>query len=115
MAWTLERVCAQYRARRNRLQPGHGSPFCILALDQCCCSGFLGEAYQAAVRNATEIETVLADLGRQPGGGLIVMPDASNAVHRQLMALAAQHRVPAIFYRRYFATGGGLMGPVRRG
>ena len=38
------------------------------------------------------------------------MPDASNAVHRRLiLALAAQHRVPAIFYRRYFATGGGLM------
>ena len=65
---------------------------------------------EAAVRNATEIETVIADLGGQPGGGLIVMPDASNAVHRQLiLALAAQHRVPAIFYRRYFATSGGLM------
>ena len=65
---------------------------------------------EAAVRNVTEIETVIADLGGQPGGGLIVMPDSSNAVHRQLiLALAAQHRVPAIFYRRYFATGGGLM------
>jgi putative ABC transport system substrate-binding protein len=64
----------------------------------------------AGVRNAAEIETVIADLGGQPGGGLIVMPDASNVVHRGLIfALAARHRVPAIFYRRYFAASGGLL------
>ena len=71
---------------------------------------FSVKVIEAAVRNATEIEAVIADLGSQPGGGLLVMPDASNVVHRQLIfSLAAQHRVPAIFYRRYFATGGGLM------
>jgi putative ABC transport system substrate-binding protein len=64
----------------------------------------------AAVRNAAEIESVIADLGREPGGGLIVMPDVSNVVHRGLIfSRAAQHRVPAIFYRRYFAANGGLM------
>ena len=64
----------------------------------------------AAVRSAAEIESVIADLGREPGGGLIAMPDISNVFHRGLIsARAAHHRVPAIFYRRFFATTGGLM------
>jgi len=62
------------------------------------------------VRSAAEIEPALEALGREPGGGLIVMPDNFTSVHRGLIvAQAAKHRVPAMYPFRQFATEGGLM------
>jgi ABC-type uncharacterized transport system substrate-binding protein len=62
------------------------------------------------VRNPAEIESALASLGREPGGGVVVMPDNFTSVHRGLIvALAARYRVPAIYPFRYFATDRGLM------
>jgi putative ABC transport system substrate-binding protein len=64
----------------------------------------------APVRDPAQIESVLAGLGRERGGGLVVMPDNFTSIHRRLIAeLAARHRVPAIYPFRYFATAGGLM------
>jgi putative ABC transport system substrate-binding protein len=49
-------------------------------------------------------------LAREPGGGLIVMPDTFNMVHRQTtIELAARHRLPAIYYFPFFAREGGLI------
>ena len=46
----------------------------------------------------------------QSATGLFVLPDSSNIVHRNLIiALAAQYRLPAIYYFRYFAKAGGLI------
>jgi putative ABC transport system substrate-binding protein len=66
------------------------------------------EVSAAAVRDTGEIEAVISKLGREPGGGLVVPPDAFTIVHRALiLALASQHRVPAIYaYRSYIAEGG---------
>jgi putative ABC transport system substrate-binding protein len=62
------------------------------------------------VRDDAEIANAIAAFGRNPGGALIVMPDNFTSVHRaQIIASAAQHRVPAIYPFRYFTTGGGLM------
>src|SRR5262249_21915351 len=45
------------------------------------------------VHNASEIESVITALAREPGVGLIVMPDSSNIVHRErIIALAEQRR-----------------------
>src|SRR5262249_29727808 len=45
-----------------------------------------------------------------PNGGLIVTTSALSFLHRDLIiALAARHKLPAIYYRRYFATVGGLI------
>jgi putative ABC transport system substrate-binding protein len=64
----------------------------------------------AGARNATEIEAALAVVSREAESGLIVMPDLFTTNHRELIVrLAAQHRLPAIYPFRYFATGGGLM------
>src|SRR5262245_7675271 len=52
----------------------------------------------APVRDTTEVEEAFAKLGREPGGGLIVPPDAFTIVHRQLfIRLAQQYRVPAVY------------------
>jgi putative tryptophan/tyrosine transport system substrate-binding protein len=49
-------------------------------------------------------------LAREANGGLIVLSDLGMTNHRDaLIALAAHHRVPAVYPFRYFATSGGLM------
>ena len=57
-----------------------------------------------------DIETAVAQFAREPGGGLIVMPTGINNSHRdRIFALAARHRLPAVYPFRLYATGGGLM------
>jgi putative ABC transport system substrate-binding protein len=62
------------------------------------------------VHSAAEIEQALAGLGREPGGGLIVMPDNFAAVNRGLIiAEAAKQQVPAIYSVPQYANDGGLI------
>ena len=57
-----------------------------------------------------DIEQAVAQIGREPGGGLIVPPDTFTLVHRGLIIrTAAQHRVPAIFSYRQFVREGALI------
>ena len=62
------------------------------------------------VHNASEIESVITALAREPGVGLIVMPDSFNIVHRErIIALAAQNKLPAISSYQFMVAEGGLM------
>jgi putative ABC transport system substrate-binding protein len=65
----------------------------------------------APVHAKDEIEGVIAALARDPGGGLVVMPDVFNVTNRDLViALAARYGVPAIYFTPgYFAQSGGLI------
>jgi ABC-type uncharacterized transport system substrate-binding protein len=68
------------------------------------------EVTAAPVRDIAEAEEAIATLGREPGGGLIVPPDAFTIVHDQLLVrLAQQHRVPAIYSYRISVAQGGLI------
>ena len=61
-------------------------------------------------RDAGEIERAITTFARTANGGLIVTPNASASVHRDLIvALAARHRLPAVYPFRYHADGGGLV------
>jgi putative ABC transport system substrate-binding protein len=62
------------------------------------------------VRDATEMERALAAFAGSPNGGLILTGSAWAIIHRDLIiALAARHRLPAVYYERYFITAGGLI------
>jgi putative ABC transport system substrate-binding protein len=64
----------------------------------------------AAVRDPIDVDRVFDTLTREPNGGLMVLPDVSMINYREaIVALAARHRVPAIYPFRFFATSGGLM------
>jgi putative ABC transport system substrate-binding protein len=78
---------------------------------QAAASSFAIQASAAPVHASDEIEGVIAAQARNPGGSLIVMPDAFNVVNRELIiALAARHGVPAIYFNTtYFAKSGGLI------
>jgi putative ABC transport system substrate-binding protein len=67
------------------------------------------KATPAGVRHAAEVERAIDDFAREPNGGLIVLPSQIATNHRELMiALAARHRLPAIYPWRYFPESGGL-------
>ena len=62
------------------------------------------------VRDAGEIEGDIADFARTSNGALILTASALAAVHAELViALAARHGLPAVYWRRAFVAGGGLV------
>jgi putative ABC transport system substrate-binding protein len=64
----------------------------------------------AKVFSASDIETAIQSLSKQPASGLIVAPDTFSEVNGDLIVtLAAQHRVPAVYAISRFAKRGGLM------
>jgi putative tryptophan/tyrosine transport system substrate-binding protein len=78
---------------------------------QAAASSYAIQTSVAPVHASDEIEGVIAAQARNPGGSLIVMPDAFNVVNRELIiALAARYGVPAIYFNiAYFAKSGGLI------
>jgi putative ABC transport system substrate-binding protein len=64
----------------------------------------------APVHDDVEIETAIIGLGREPGGGLVVMPDAFNIAHRApIISAAARNNVPAVYPQSFFVRDGGLL------
>ena len=62
------------------------------------------------LRDAAEIERGVAAFARSPNGGLIVTASGLAAVHRDLIiALAARHKLPAVYVQRFYVAGGGLI------
>jgi putative ABC transport system substrate-binding protein len=65
---------------------------------------------RAPVRSDGEIEAAIIVLGREPGGGLAVMPGEFTLGHRApIISAAARHNVPAVYGLSYFARDGGLL------
>jgi putative ABC transport system substrate-binding protein len=64
----------------------------------------------APVHSDVEIETAIIDLGREPGGGLVVIPDAFMVAHRaSIISAAARNNVPAVYSLPEFVRDGGLL------
>jgi len=62
------------------------------------------------VKDPTEIEPMIKAIAGEPNGGLIVLPSPITLVHReQIVALAARHRLPAIYGFSIFVKNGGLL------
>ena len=73
-------------------------------------SSYAVEPIVVEVHDDAEIEHAISILARERDGGLIVMPDSFNMVHRRTtIALADRYRVPAVYYFSLFATDGGLI------
>jgi putative ABC transport system substrate-binding protein len=62
------------------------------------------------LRDAAQIEQDVTRFANTPNGGLILTASPLAVVHQNLVvALAARHKLPAVYYRRYFVTSGGLI------
>jgi ABC-type uncharacterized transport system substrate-binding protein len=62
------------------------------------------------VRDVGEIERAVTAFAHSSNGGIIVTGSALTQVHRDLIVrLAARHKLPAVYFERFFVTGGGLV------
>jgi putative ABC transport system substrate-binding protein len=68
------------------------------------------ETVPTPVANAADIERTIELTARVPNSGLVVLPDSTTILHRDLViALAARYRLPVVYAFRFFVTAGGLM------
>ena len=68
------------------------------------------EAVPLQVADAPDIEHAIGAFAQTPSGGLAFLPDGTTIANRDLVvALAARHRLPAVYPFRFFVTAGGLM------
>jgi putative ABC transport system substrate-binding protein len=68
------------------------------------------EVIPVNMRDAGEIERSVETFARFPNGGLIPSPSAAVVRHRDLIVtLAARHKLPAVYWERFFVAAGGLI------
>jgi putative tryptophan/tyrosine transport system substrate-binding protein len=68
------------------------------------------EVSPVGVSDAGEIERAVAAFARSANGGLIVTGSSLAQFHRNLIVtLTARHKLPAVYFERFFVTGGGLI------
>ena len=76
---------------------------------QAAASAFGLELRPLDAQEGSQIDRAIGDFAGRAGSGLIVTSSPTALIHRDLIIeLAAQHRLPAIYPFRPFATGGGL-------
>jgi ABC-type uncharacterized transport system substrate-binding protein len=67
------------------------------------------EVIPVNVRDAPEVERAVTAFAHL-NGGLIVTPSGFASVHRDvIITLAARHKLPAVYFQRFFVAGGGLI------
>ena len=90
--------------------PAIGSGTGQLGAIQSVAPSFGVELSPVNLRDASEIERAVTAFAQSSNGGLIVTGSALGTVNRDLIiALAARHKLPAVYAVRYFVTGGGLV------
>jgi len=117
---TEKTMAGKYPELLKELVPGVTQVSVILASDSAT-NVLFGQAIEGAaasigmhstsapVRDAADIERIMDAFARNPNGGLIVLANPITNTYRELIAaLAARHRLPAIYQYRYFTTVGGL-------
>ena len=92
------------------LNPDNPSQIAYWQAIEAAAPSFGVQLTRADVRNADEIERAINTFAQQPNGALLVAPNAVTIFHRDLIiALAAQHRLPAVYPYRFFTTSGGFI------
>ena len=68
------------------------------------------EVVPMPIENANDIERSIEGFAREPNGGLVLPPDTTTVIQRDLIIpLAARNRLPAVYAIRVFVAAGGLM------
>jgi putative tryptophan/tyrosine transport system substrate-binding protein len=91
-------------------EPGLTAAVAQFAVIQSVAPSLRVEPVPLNVRDTNEIEQAVRTFARPSGDGLIVVSSPLTIFHRELIIrLAAQHSLPAVYYERVYATGGGLV------
>jgi putative ABC transport system substrate-binding protein len=100
--------CVRVRMLFNRTTAPYAQDF--IAPFEAATRSLSMESIVEPLHHASEIEPALRSLGEGPDAGLVVLPDVFTTAHRvEIISLAAQLRLPAVYPFRYFAELGGLL------
>jgi putative ABC transport system substrate-binding protein len=92
---------------RDSANPSQTAQFGVI---QAVAPMFKTEVIPVDMRDAGEIERTIGPFARVPNGGLIVVAGGAALRHRDLIvALAARHKLPAVYWERLFVAAGGLI------
>ena len=104
MSPQLARVAVLYNPKTAPYAPS------LLRSVEAAAPSFAMEAIDTPTQDPAETERAINAFAQKPNSGLLVLPDASTLLDRDLIiARAAQHRLPAVYPFRYFAVNGGLV------
>jgi putative ABC transport system substrate-binding protein len=92
---------------RDSANPAQTAQFGVI---QAVAPMFKVEAIPVDMRDDGEIERAAETFARSPNGGLIVVGSGASIRYRDLIvALAARHKLPALYWERFFVVAGGLI------
>jgi putative ABC transport system substrate-binding protein len=92
---------------RDPAQSSNSSQFAVI---QAVAPSLRVEVNPVNMRDAGEIERAINAFARAANGGLIVTTGGAATLHRDLIiTLAARHKLPAVYYERFFVAAGGLI------
>ena len=104
MAPRLARVALLFNPPTATFIDGYLDPF------KAAAASVGAEAIIAPVNDMPGPESLIAKEAQQPNSGLVVIPDAFTIQHRaEIIALAARHHLPAVYWSRSFTEIGGLI------
>jgi putative ABC transport system substrate-binding protein len=90
--------------------PTLGSGTSQFAAIQATATALRVELSPVNMRSADDIEQPVATFARAPNGGLIIAASGAAQRHRDLIVgLTARHKLPAVYYERFFVAAGGLI------
>jgi putative ABC transport system substrate-binding protein len=92
---------------RDSTQGAGTSEFAVI---QAMAPSLRVEVNPVNMRDAQEIERAVVAFARAPNGGLILTAGAAATLHRDLIiGLTSRHKLPAVYYERFYVAAGGLM------
>ncbi len=110
MAGAAARNCAQRESCRVICDPGIAAGKGLYDSIQAVAPKLGVEVMPISVRGAGEIDRAAIEIAGRSNGGLIITPSALALAQRDLIvALAAEHRLPAVYPQRFFIANGGLI------
>jgi putative ABC transport system substrate-binding protein len=106
----LKQVAPSVTRAAVLLDPTNPSGIGQFAVIQAAAPLLRVEVSPVNLRDADEIERPVAAFAHASDGGLIVTSVAASQRHRNLIImLAARHKLPAVYWERFFVAGGGLV------
>ena len=106
----LKQIAPQVTQAVVLRDPSIASGIGQFAVIQSVASTYGLEVSAVDVRDAAEIENAVTPFARQQNGGLVVTSSAAAVVHRKpIIAIAAKHKLPAVYTERFYVADGGLI------
>jgi len=101
-------LCLSELSRAALIADARRTPYQYFVRSANAVAGSLSiELAAAPVSSATDIERVTESFAREPNGGLVVLPGTPIEYRDLVIALAARHRLPAVYPFRFYLDAGG--------